>query len=261
METISQGSGAENENDEIMEIINRYQEPEIYRELLFCLTNHHFELDSAQELWQTIVHHKEDLTKILGRDPGLKVAALDLLENVKGRLKNLKLIESKKIQFIAKTSLKDQLTSLYNRKTFENRLESEVKRARRYRRNLSLLLIDIDHFKNINDTRGHQAGDVVLMGIGRIILENLRESDSAYRYGGEEFAIVLVESNKKNAAKYAERLRSLIQRTAFEEISVTISVGCSQLKNRKDTPQSFVKRVDDALYKAKQTGRNRVCKS
>ncbi|MEW6042081.1 MAG: GGDEF domain-containing protein, partial [Elusimicrobiota bacterium] len=86
-----------------------------------------------------------------------------------------------------------------------------------------------------------------------------RESDSAFRFGGEEFAIILVESNKKDSMRYSQRLRNLIEKTDFEGFTITISVGCSEFKNKTDSPKSLVKRVDMALYKAKKRGRNGVC--
>ncbi len=259
MEAISHRGKAASEPQEILDIIQKYREPEIYRELLFCLFHQTFDVSEAQVIWKQIVRHKEILTKQLSRDPGLKVAALDLFENLSNRLKNLKLIEAQKLQSIAQTSLTDSLTSLYNKKTFEKRLESEMRRTHRYKRDLSLILFDIDHFKIFNDTYGHPTGDMLLSRLGQLILENLRESDTAFRYGGEEFAIILVETEKNSAFRYAQRFRQLVEKTNFENLTITISVGCSQMLNRKDTPSSLIQRTDRALYKARQQGRNCVC--
>jgi len=161
-------------------------------------------------------------------------------------------------------AFKDGLTGLYNHRYFQELMGRELSRAERYRRPLSLIMIDIDHFKRINDTYGHPQGDVVLRSISRVIRKSIRESDIAARYGGEEFAIVLPETDLKGAAIAAERLRRKVEAEKIKlngkEIGVTISLGVASLER----PQKGIKKsdiidlADRALYKSKKSGRNRV---
>lgn len=158
----------------------------------------------------------------------------------------------------------DGLTNLYNRKSFDTILASEVSRAQRYNRPLSLLLLDVDQFKEINDTYGHPAGDMVLEALALDLANSLRTSDHAARYGGDEFAIILSETSHANAMHLAERIRRFVERQNYfihEETlcKITLSIGvaaCS--KQRVCTEESLLKDADRALYTAKYGGRNRV---
>lgn len=156
----------------------------------------------------------------------------------------------------------DFLTQLPNRGTFEARLAEEFERTRRYGNPLSLIMLDIDLFKRVNDTHGHPAGDKILQLVALQLQKNIRKSDLACRYGGEEFAIVLPETALRPARLAAEKVRQVIERDAlmFERavIRVTISAGVGQADPAHDTASSLLARVDAALYRAKQNGRNRV---
>lgn len=161
-------------------------------------------------------------------------------------------------------AIHDTLTGLKNRRAFDTRLHEELQRAERYGRSLSLLMMDIDHFKQVNDSFGHQAGDSVLRTIATKITEIIRPADHAYRYGGEEFAIIAPETTIEGAHSLAERIRSVIENTSFpipcnEDISITISIGISAFPNDTDTQESLIRWADTALYEAKGSGRNRVC--
>jgi diguanylate cyclase (GGDEF)-like protein len=157
----------------------------------------------------------------------------------------------------------DGLTGLNNHRVFQERLNEEIERARRYRKNLSLLMVDIDHFKSFNDTYGHQAGDEVLRAIASIIKENLRCTDFAARYGGEEFVVILTETDCDQAQVAAERLRQTILEYPFrlesgEHARLAVSVGYACYPKAADTKALLIKRADEALYSAKEAGRNRV---
>jgi len=159
------------------------------------------------------------------------------------------------------SSLRDSLTGIGNRKAMELAFSREIKLAQRHKHALSLLFIDIDHFKSINDNHGHRAGDKVLQHTVGGVQTALRDTDQVFRYGGEEF-VVLLNNTELNAAKLiAERIRLYVAMTPLtvdkEEVSATISVGASVL-GPKDTSDSFIKRADSALYIAKNSGRNRV---
>ena len=164
-----------------------------------------------------------------------------------------------KLQNLAIT---DGLTKLYNSRHFYSQLDAEVGRSARYKHPLSLLLLDIDHFKDFNDAYGHLEGDKVLVSIGLNIQDCLRAMDSAYRYGGEEFTVILPETNGAEAHTVAERIRQKIGSEphtpeSAENITVTISVGVTEYINGEDA-SAFVQRADQAMYTSKKKGRNIV---
>lgn len=156
----------------------------------------------------------------------------------------------------------DSLTALANRRHFMQCAEAEVRRALRYGRSLSMLMVDADHFKNVNDTYGHTVGDVVLSELACMLRDNARQQDTAARLGGEEFALLLPETDMEHALEAAERLRTQVADTAIEAegntVRITVSVGVSELALQGDTLSRLLKRADDALYDAKQNGRNHV---
>ncbi|ACH38351.1 response receiver-modulated diguanylate cyclase [Citrifermentans bemidjiense Bem] len=157
----------------------------------------------------------------------------------------------------------DHLTNLFNRRYLTEVLESEFFRARRNRENLSLVIIDIDYFKNVNDTYGHQNGDVVLASVAGLAQKQLRAYDSAARYGGEEFVLVLPGTSLEGGKMVAERLRQAVLEFAFpspmEDLTLTISAGVATFPSPSiDNIDSLFRQADEALYRAKQTGRNRV---
>lgn len=131
-------------------------------------------------------------------------------------------------------------------------------RAQSRRTTLSLLMIDVDHFKSFNDEFGHPAGDEVLRSLAHLLRSEMRESDSLFRYGGEEFAIVLPETTCKGAFVLAERFRRAVQRAPWPKRAVTISVGVAAIDSDTVSPRDLLQSADRALYSAKQTGRNRV---
>lgn len=153
----------------------------------------------------------------------------------------------------------DGLTELYNRRNIFNILESELGRANRYARPLSLIMIDIDHFKVINDNQGHPCGDQVLTKVAKLINENLRASDLLGRYGGEEFLVILPETSRKQSYETAEKIRKAIAAHEFSKGGpVTLCCGLSSLQTEKETLSSLIARADQELYKAKNAGRNRT---
>lgn len=152
----------------------------------------------------------------------------------------------------------DSLTGLLNRRAFDERLDLEIQRAQRYSRPLSLLFIDIDHFKQVNDRHGHVIGDEVLRTTATVLKQGLRATDAACRYGGEEFAVILVETDRLEALSIAERIRVTAENTRLEQLgtSTTISIGISSLSG-EDLALDLIQRADDSMYIAKKNGRNR----
>lgn len=159
-------------------------------------------------------------------------------------------------------SVMDGLTNVYNRRYLEQRLSEEVAYSRRYGKPLTVGLLDIDFFKRLNDTYGHQAGDHVLKKVSGLLSQALREYDVVARYGGEEFAVILPTTPKGKGASIAERLRSNVEETEFNfkerEIRTTISCGVSCFPEDGDTADALIASADKALYAAKERGRNQV---
>lgn len=153
----------------------------------------------------------------------------------------------------------DKLTDIYNRRMIDQFLQVEIEIASRHNEELSLMIIDIDHFKQVNDNYGHLVGDMVLSQLSKIISDNLRNSDIFGRYGGEEFLIICPKTNKDNAFILAEKLRIIVNDFTFDEVGhKTVSIGISDFQ-KDDTIESLFKKADEALYEAKNGGRNRVC--
>ena len=166
-------------------------------------------------------------------------------------------------QRLYKLANHDALTNLRNRGVFNMEVGREFDRARRYGRELALVLFDIDHFKRFNDSYGHQMGDFVLQELGLLVNGNVRVNDIAARYGGEEFAIILPETGLEGALIQAERLRAAIANHSFTRdstsLTLTVSLGIGTTESHILDVESFIKATDQAMYEAKARGRNRIC--
>ena len=196
-------------------------------------------------------------------------AYLEMIDAAREELINLstdfmhKLLEQKRlIESLREETIRDALTNLFNYQRFQESLEKEVYRAKRYNFQLSVILADIDYFKAVNDTYGHLAGDYSLKKIAECLKDSLRGSDSAARYGGEEFAFILPETDPDGAFIVAERLRKDIDsmRIDYEgkNISITMSFGIASFDPANDTSKTdLIKKADHALYQAKKAGRNK----
>ena len=198
---------------------------------------------------------------------------LELLARVKSllRIKHLHDELELKIKELEATQKKlyqlaitDGLTELYNYRYFNEELVHELTRAIRHNLHVSVAMLDIDYFKNFNDTYGHPAGDNVLKTIAKLLRSNIRKIDIAARYGGEEFALILIETNKNSAAIVANKIKKLIEEHPFlhEETQpngkLTISMGIASFPEDTQNPENLVTLADKRLYKAKAQGRNRV---
>ena len=176
-------------------------------------------------------------------------------------------IDVRRVTLLERESVTDPLMGIYNRRYLDRRLEEEFARSRRYGLPLSVLLLDIDHFKLVNDTYGHQAGDLVLKHLGELLLLDIRDSDIVARYGGEEILVMTPNTTMSSAAVLAEHLRERIESHEIvlsseinkrQQIRVTVSIGVAGVSQIITDTQKLVKGADDALYRAKQAGRNRV---
>ena len=156
------------------------------------------------------------------------------------------------------TAATDPLTGLFNRRKLNRELAMEMLRSQRYKTPLSLVMYDLDHFKKVNDTHGHQIGDNVLIELSRIVAAHIRNTDVLARWGGEEFVILTPGCTGDMACQLAENLRNAIRMLAIDNVeAITCSFGVAQFED-SDTPETFIARADEALYRAKINGRNRI---
>jgi len=159
---------------------------------------------------------------------------------------------------LKKQSTTDQLTQLYNRKYFDETIDKEIQRSTRYKTALSMIIADIDFFKKVNDTYGHIAGDHILANFATIIKDSIRSTDMAFRYGGEEFVVLLPNTTAQDAKQVTKKLRTAVNNHEFENPkSITCSYGISQYEP-EESKEAFFKKADDALYFVKNNGRNNI---
>ena len=187
------------------------------------------------------------------------ITALSIIAHAVGRAINNSKLYTKTLN----EAIKDSLTGIHNRRYFDERFLDEIDRAKRYGESLSLVVCDIDRFKQVNDTFGHQVGDMVLTQLADILKKNRRKSDVVARYGGDEFAMLLLNTDKDEAVSVAEKLRQEIERAVFKaydvDLKITISFGVASFDEQNDTFNSLMSKADKFLYAAKDHGRNRVC--
>jgi len=220
--------------------------------------------DEAEELLGELQEHRARISSNLGRDPGLPVAALDFLSNVKRLISSPTVIEYAQLERTERSAMTDPLTTLFNRRYFQGALEVEIRRSRRYSLVMSLLLLDLDFFKSVNDIYGHVFGDLVLRRAGQVVRRAVRESDVACRFGGDEFAVVLPETDRLGAYAVAERIRRRIEArfadTPLEGrlVAMTVSGGLAVYAEDGAGADALVERADEALYHAKSRGKNSV---
>lgn len=159
-------------------------------------------------------------------------------------------------------SITDELTGLSNRRCFDNTLEKEFLRALRYNNKLTLVMFDIDHFKTVNDTYGHPCGDYILKEVANATLQTFRKTDTVFRFGGEEFVVILTETDIKQSEIPLERFRKTIETLDLtyqnQQINITVSIGACQLDQSIGNKEEFLQKADNALYDAKNSGRNKV---
>jgi diguanylate cyclase (GGDEF)-like protein len=225
-----------------------------YSELLFALTHRRYQPDEAKELWTRILRHRDQLTVQLGRNPGIAVAALDHLSNVEGRLARPTLIEELKLARLVESATRDALTGLYDREALRLSLERACGVDGQP---VSVIMIDLDHFKSFNDKYGHLAGDRALVRVSEILRQSVRDSDIPARYGGEELCVVLPGRSLEETIVVAERLRLRIEQELSSE-GVTASFGVASFPEDAQDPVALLGAADAALYASKRTGRNRV---
>jgi diguanylate cyclase (GGDEF)-like protein len=166
-------------------------------------------------------------------------------------------------QKVQELAIEDGLTGVFSRRYLLERMKEELERSRKFKLKFSFLMVDVDYFKSYNDRYGHLVGDAILKDIASVIKEGIRQIDLVGRYGGEEFSIILAETDKEQARFIAERIRQAIENRIIkvydENLKVTISIGISVFPENADSVLTLIDKSDHALYRAKQTGRNRIC--
>ena len=195
---------------------------------------------------------------IRGMDPSDRETLEILAQQFSLALRRIRLYQDQE-----RLSITDSLTELYTRRYILERLEEELRRSQQRKIHLTLLMVDVDYFKNINDQHGHLVGDQILREIAGIVRQNIREIDIAGRFGGEEFAVVLPDTDEQGAQYAAERIRQAVEKSHIKAydviVSVTVSVGAATYPEDDQDADQLIENADGALYRAKSLGRNKVC--
>ncbi len=221
------------------------------------LGEHSAQIKKAQTL-ATLQQIEQALLEEVDKMKMSTIAYKKELDDAQNKLKE----QEQVLEKLSKDASTDFLTQVFNRGAFDRRLIEEFARYKRYGQIFSLVLFDLDHFKEINDNFGHLAGDRVLKAVALLINEEKRVADFLARYGGEEFALILPGIDKETARTVAEKFRRKIEVTTFKfenyNINLTVSAGVTDVKTEDEVPTDVVKRADEALYQAKSEGRNKV---
>ena len=220
--------------------------------------------EQAAELWRAVTRHRAELRRLLGRDVGQRVALLDFVVNVRRQLVDPKIVDRPTLEEIEHRAVMDSITGLYNRYYFEQALRREIERCRRSGAVSSLLLLDLDGLKRVNDRHGHWYGDQALQAVGAAALRHVRAADIPCRYGGDEFGFILTDTSPPVALAVAGRIceevaahfrRHLI---GGRRLRVTVSAGVAPVSAESSSPEQAFIEADRALYDAKGAGGNRV---
>lgn len=246
-----------------LESIARAEGDLIFPVILNVFTQLDFDQDEAKGIWEGILKHRKEMSDSFKRQVNILTAICDYFLTVKKSFNYPKVVELKVFEEANHFSKCDSLTGLYNRGYFEDSLSGEISRARRYDTEFSILLLDLDDFKSVNDTMGHLAGDFVLKKVSNLIINEKREEDVVARYGGEELVVILPETNKVNTIIKAERIRRKIQDMALifdgKKINISVSGGIATFPQDAEEANKLIHCADQALYRAKGEGKNRIC--
>ncbi len=234
----------------------------VYPAIFNALTTLDLPLVTAEQYWQLLQEHRSNLTQKLNRNVSLMTALSDFLDTKTAFLPNARLVDSRHFDRVITGTTHDRLTGLFNRTYFDETYEQQVSLAKRYNTDLSILFLDIDDFKDVNDNMGHLAGDVALQQVASAIQRAKRESDTAARYGGEEFVLLMPHTPNASASILAERIRKEIESTEIiynkETFTLTVSGGLASFPLNSVNPQDLLYMADSAVYLAKGAGKNNI---
>jgi diguanylate cyclase (GGDEF)-like protein len=226
-------------------------------DVLFYLTAEKYPEAQARSLWDEVLEHKYNVSERLGRNVGIRVAAMDYLLNVRKLMLTPRVVNPEDYRRTVKLSRTDALTGLTNRRTFMDQAARVLEAAARLKAPVSLMMADLDKFKPFNDEHGHQAGDLLLQEISRLVRGSVRGGDLVGRYGGDELSLLLPKASRSEAMEVAEKIRQTIQENC-QDVGVTISVGVAQSPVDGTTRDDLVSVADENLYVAKELGGNRI---
>jgi diguanylate cyclase (GGDEF)-like protein len=236
--------------------------PEVYTAVFKILAGIDIAEKDSAHIWRRALEHRLKLTKLLGRYVDITTALSDFLQTSTKHLSHPRLIETSSYENVVRDTIYDQLTGLFNRTYFDETFSQQLSLAKRYDTDLTILFLDIDNFKEVNDTYGHLAGDEVLKQTAAIINLEKRDSDIAARFGGEEFILLMSHTDSINAFILAERIRKEIEVHPFSHkdltIRITISGGLASYPLNSDNPARLLAMADSALYLSKGAGKNRI---
>jgi diguanylate cyclase (GGDEF)-like protein len=230
--------------------------------ILYNLVQLNFTQENACEYWDAIVNHAERMQLSLNRKVGLATAACDFFSTIQPHLNSPKLIEFTRFEETLKSAHQDFLTGLLSRGAFQNSFEQEISRTKRHDHNATIIFFDLDNFKNINDTYGHLAGDEVLKEVGKVLLDSKRKEDIACRFGGDEFILLLPETNKFMGLlvgkKILDQINALIVCYKDKKIPVTCCGGLASYPQDSRDGRGLMNCADLALYQAKSSGKHEL---
>jgi diguanylate cyclase (GGDEF)-like protein len=234
----------------------------VYPAIFSTLTSLKLNSEEAKKHWSNVLIHQRTLSDILEREICLVPAMSDYLCSKIRALKNAKIIDSNAFIKIVKESTHDNLTGLFNRAYFFETIEQHISSANRHNTDLSVLFLDIDDFKEVNDSFGHQAGDIILCAVAETIREETRDSDIAARYGGEEFVILMPHTDSIRALVLGERIREKISEKPYyidgRPYHLTVSGGIASYPVHAQTAKDLLDLADSALYRVKGAGKNNI---
>lgn len=245
-----------------IEQLRKAEGDKVFQGLLSVLTHFEFEAGDAKEKWRKIISYRKEMEAMLGRTVNLATAACDYFSTIQKDLHNPKIVEISIFEETAKLAHYDSLTELFNRRYFDSALSREMSRSKRYDFDLSVIFFDLDDFKALNDSFGHQVGDLALKNVAKEIMKQTRVEDTAARYGGEEIVMILPQTHKEKAFFVGDRVRKNIEEMTLEHggipIKITLSGGVASFPIDSMNGQGLVECADRGLYQAKNQGKNNV---
>jgi diguanylate cyclase (GGDEF)-like protein len=262
---IDSRNSATDDDSFIMELnqLIREQGSMVCRSIFQTLASIDIPRDTAVQYWEKILARRDMLKATLDRDISLMTAMCDFLSSETSLLGNPRLVDVSTFERVIRESMFDGLTGLFNRLYFDEVFGHQISQAKRYNTDLSVLFLDVDNFKEINDSLGHIVGDIALKKIGNIIRNSKRDSDIAARFGGEEFVLLMPHTESINAFILADRIRQEVEREEFtahgKPFRLTISGGLASFPMNATDPAELLHLADSATYLAKGSGKNTIC--